>query len=51
MKPLQMNRCGNVSQCAPKGPLKRNSDVEITPRSSEGMGKKGMQKSLQTLIP
>jgi hypothetical protein len=26
-----------VSQCAPNGPRKRNNDVEITPRSSDGM--------------
>ncbi|GGN73065.1 hypothetical protein GCM10011579_050760 [Streptomyces albiflavescens] len=35
-----------VSQCAPKDPMKRNSDVEITPRSSDDMERNGMEKSL-----
>ena len=40
-----------VSQLAAQGPLKRKRDVEITPRSSDGIQRKGMEKSLQTVIP
>ena len=35
---------GMISQCAPYGPLNRNSDVEITPRSCDGMERNGTQK-------
>lgn len=35
-----------ASPCAPNGPLKRSSDVEITPRSSDGIQRKGREKSL-----